>query len=491
LSSSASDEALHYYQEALKIYQAKSGAAADPAKLAMLRKNIGIALFDRGHLFDAIDHFEQAMTLYGVKKPRGAAAKAARFLGGFLNFVIALYWPAARFRRIPSERDQAVIDLYKRKMTALAVTFPRRMFFESFYFSRLLVSYDMTKVENGLGILAGYAAIFAWPGMSFTLSRKVLQVVEPRLRPDDLKPWIYFRFSEIIHHFFTGGWDRIPPGDEQLISRSLKIGEFFYTTTYLDILCHLHLERGRFDLARKYLQMTHDIHTAYEYDYAMDEFHFLKALMLTKARQTEEALRTTEAGLAFAKPRGLTPDVFSMLAFKAKAEIRLDDLDGAERTLEELDRILSRENEVPLNRSWRLKSQFMLGLRRLGTGSAAAAANGGAKEVRQLRRLAWRMLRNSRKVAPERTEVFRLRGNLDWTRGRQGSALRWWARSLAEGRRLGASLELAWTYREAGARLEEREKAGRRLEIEGRSAAELLAEADALFAGMDLPKSGA
>jgi hypothetical protein len=220
----------------------------------------------------------------------------------------------------------------------------------------------------------------------------------------------------------------------------------------------------------------------------MDEFHFLKALMLTKARQTEEALRTTEEGLAFAKPRGLTPDIFSMLAFKAKAQIRLDDLAGAERTLEELDRILSKENEVPLNRSWRLKSQFMLGLRRLGAKPGTAAARAGAKELRQLRWTARKMLRNSRKVAPERTEVYRLRGNLDWTRGRRGPALRWWTRSLAEGRRLGASLELAWTCREVGLMLEEEEKAGRRLEIERRGAVDLLAEADAMFAGMDLPR---
>ncbi|MCX6573719.1 MAG: protein kinase, partial [Candidatus Aminicenantes bacterium] len=78
LKSSASDEALHYYQEALKIYLAKSGRAADPEKVAMLRRNIGIALFDRGRLFEAIDHFEAAMTLYGAKKPRGMIASFVR-----------------------------------------------------------------------------------------------------------------------------------------------------------------------------------------------------------------------------------------------------------------------------------------------------------------------------------------------------------------------------------------------------------------------------
>ena len=116
LKSSASDEALHYYQEALRIYLAKSGQAADPEKVAMLRKNIGIALFDRGRLSEAIDHFEEAMTLYGEKKPRGPVAGAYRFAAGFLNFVLSLYIPRLKFRHVPSDRDQEIIDLYKRNI---------------------------------------------------------------------------------------------------------------------------------------------------------------------------------------------------------------------------------------------------------------------------------------------------------------------------------------------------------------------------------------
>ena len=140
-----------------------------------------------------------------------------------------------------------------------------------------------------MGILAGYSAIFSWPGMSFTLSRKILEVVEGKLRPENLKPWIYFRFSEVIHCFFKGEWDRIPPCDEILVERSLNIGEFFYTTTYLDILCHFHIERGLFDLAARYLQKIQNISTTYDYDYATDEYHFLKTLMLLKLRRISEA----------------------------------------------------------------------------------------------------------------------------------------------------------------------------------------------------------
>jgi len=488
LKSSASDEALHFYKEALKIYLAKSGAAADPEKVAMLRKNIGIALFDRGRLFEAIDHFEQAMTLYGERKPKGPVAGAFRFLAGFLNFGVSLYFPALRFRKVPSEKEQAVIDLYKRKMTALSVTIPKQMFLESFYFSRLLVNYDMTMVENGLGILAGYSAIFSWPGISFTLSRKILKVVEGMLRPEDLKPWIYFRFSEAIHFFLKGEWDRIPPFDETLVAQSLKISEFFYTTNYLDILCHSHIEKGRIDLAGKYLQKIHDIAATYDYDYAKDDFHFLKTLMLTKLRRIPEALREADEGLTPAKLRGYTPDVFALIAFKAKAQVLLDDLAGAERTLQDLDRVLSKENVVPLYLSWCLMSHFLLDLLRLGHSSGAGARDGQAKSLKQARRTGRKMLRNSRKVASERAEVYRSLGVLAWARGRQSRALKWWAKSLDHAERLGASLELAWTYREAGTRL--REKSSRYRGMNHLSAEQLLAEADVLFERMGLPGSG-
>ena len=455
----------------------------------LLRKNIGIALFDRGRLYEAIDHFEAAMNLYGERKPRGTVAQAVRFAAGFLNFVLSLYVPGVKFRKVPTEREQAAIDLYKRKMTALAVTMPKRMFIESFIFSRLLVRYDMTRVENGLGILAGYSAIFCWPGMSFTLSRKILQIVAGKLDPDVPKPWIYFRFSEVIHRFLKGEWDRIPPCDEELVERSLKIGEFFYTTTYLDINCHFQLERGRLDLAERSLGRIREIATTYDYDYAQDEYHFLRTLLLLKRRRIPEALAEAEEGLTFAKQRSYTTDVFSLLAFKARAQVLLGDLDGADKTLHELDSGLTKENIVPLYLSWCLASHFLLDLARIGGQSAAGAAGGRAGRARQAQRTARKMLRNSRKAASERTEVRRLRGLLEWTRGRRRQALRWWEKSVDQAGRLGASLELAWTYREAGTRL--RGEAGPPLALGGLQADELLAKAEDLIRDMECPPPSA
>ena len=51
LKSSASNEALHYYQEALRIYLKKHGDTADPEKIAMLEENIALAFFHIGSYY--------------------------------------------------------------------------------------------------------------------------------------------------------------------------------------------------------------------------------------------------------------------------------------------------------------------------------------------------------------------------------------------------------------------------------------------------------
>ncbi len=76
LKSSASNEALHYYQEALSIYRRLRGDSADPEKVAMLEKNIGLALFNRGQYAEAVEHFDKALNYYWGELPKNALSRA-------------------------------------------------------------------------------------------------------------------------------------------------------------------------------------------------------------------------------------------------------------------------------------------------------------------------------------------------------------------------------------------------------------------------------
>ncbi|MCG6537443.1 MAG: hypothetical protein L7F78_22705, partial [Syntrophales bacterium LBB04] len=78
LNSSASDEALYYFQEALRIYRRLRGVGIDPEKVAMLEKNIGFAFFNRGHFAEAVEHFDNALNYYWGKLPGNTVSKTFR-----------------------------------------------------------------------------------------------------------------------------------------------------------------------------------------------------------------------------------------------------------------------------------------------------------------------------------------------------------------------------------------------------------------------------
>ncbi len=82
LKSSASSEALHFYQEALNIYLKKYGEEADPGKVAMLEKNIAIALFNKGEYIKADEYFERVLSYYGEKLPKHPISIALKFFVG-------------------------------------------------------------------------------------------------------------------------------------------------------------------------------------------------------------------------------------------------------------------------------------------------------------------------------------------------------------------------------------------------------------------------
>ena len=82
------------------------------------------------------------------------------------------------------------------------------------------------------------------------------------------------------------------------------------------------------------------------------------------------------------------------------------------------------------------------------------------------------------------TEALKLMGTCCWITGRQGRALKWWRRSINEGERIDARLELSRCYFEVAKRLNEPESKFKQLD--GISAEEYLNRAKEMFLEMDL-----
>jgi len=93
-------------------------------------------------------------------------------------------------------------------------------------------------------------------------------------------------------------------------------------------------------------------------------------------------------------------------------------------------------------------------------------------------------IKNAKKYAANKTEVFRYKGVYYWLVGKQKNAIRWWRKSINIGRELQALPELARTYMEIGKRL--MEKKSKFNEIDGKENKWYLNESEKIFKKLNL-----
>lgn len=487
LKSSASNEALHYYQEALDIYLAKHGDEADPEKLSMFHRNIALALYNKGRYAEAVEFFDRALHSYWGKPPKLAISKVFNLLLGLSALVASLYLPSLLFRRTPAQNDIDALDLFFKKLKAFAIVDPKKYFTDSIHFYRKLTKFDLSKCELGLGMFAGACNLFSFTGISFRVSRRILYLIKGRTNKDDIKSFIICEFSETLHNYMEGNWKEIEPYDDDLVNRTLSIGEIYWTSQHLFWHGLPKLYQGDFDTARISISRLNDIFDVYENELSLLLKQLLSTSLLIESGKLHDALIEIDEGISFAERTNQGLSLIHMLSCKARVNIMMGDLEEAEKHIEHAKIIRGGESSpVPWQLSNFYRSQFEYDLYRL----EECLRKGNTREVPEYLKKASKsgelMIRQAKKVAQNRTESYKLRGIYFWLINRQKKALKWWCRAIKEGERLSARLELSRTYFEVGKRLLEDISIYEALnEITGE---EYLKKAKALFEEMDLQR---
>jgi hypothetical protein len=205
---------------------------------------------------------------------------------------------------------------------------------------------------------------------------------------------------------------------------------------------------------------------------------------LAKYGRIYQALSRVEDATATHKEIGWDIYLFWIYAYAAQIQIVLRGICEAEEALKHARKYLSGAEKLPLYFSHYLVSEFMVYLYRLEESMKA----GNQSEIRKNRKSTFstgrRAVKNSKKAHVYRTEALRLMGTYHWLIGKQKKAIKCWCKSIEEGERLGARLEVSRTYFEVGKRLFEEKSKYK--ELNGIKAEEYLDKARAMFEEMDL-----
>jgi tetratricopeptide (TPR) repeat protein len=482
LRSAASDEALHYYEDALQLYLKKSGPDANPEKVAMLEKNIALALYNRGQHQEAIQHFDKALHHYWGKLPKGPVFVAAKLFSALVHLLMALYLPFLKFRKMPTERDIEIVDLFFKKVNSLSLTNAKRFFIEYFYLFRFISSFDLRKFKEGYGIFVMASALFAYSGISFALSRKALEAVKNSVSDNDVINYTAYEICETVHDFLGGNWKALKDYDDDFVEKNCRIGEIYEASQYLYWQALGNICQGSFDKAGSIVSRLNDLFEVYGNDLSKTFKYEVNTWLLIESGRLDEAMIESEKGLDFEDK--VHSGWWDLHICQASIHIMLGAIQKAQECLERADRIRLQTETAPFQLSTLFKTRLELDLYRL----KEATRSGDRSQTSELQTKGFKSMRSlekvARRVAYHRTDTYRLAGGYYWAINKHEKALRRWHRAVQEGDRMGAKPQLARLYFDVGRCL--LEDKGKTVRLDGLDGEACLGKARALFVGMNV-----
>jgi tetratricopeptide (TPR) repeat protein len=454
LRSSASTEALNYYQEGLKLYLKKYGEAGDPEKLAVFEKNIALALFNKGHYENAVKYFDSVLERWGVRISKNPIILRCKLVYDLLGVITNLYLAFRKSKKIPSQRDKELFDLSYKKAIALVHLDPRRCFSEFINTLKRINKFDITKIENGFGMWISASGLFSWTGISFKLSKKILTYAKEIIDKDEIKQIFYYNLFELLHNSYIGNWPCVKGYDKNLVAINLRFGEYWHVSTYIVFYGYLSIERGAFDEAEVIIDKLSEIWETYGNENATEYRYSLKIILLILLHKFYDALEEANNGIAFHRQTGRELVMIYYLGYKAVIQIYIEEINGAQECLLEAKELVTKIGFIPpIYVSGYLKGQFLLDLYLLEQAIQHNDNNEKLKSIKKAKKSGKRALQNSAKYAFDRPEIFRMIGIYYWFIGSQTKAIQFWSQSIKIAERFGADFQLAKTYMEIGKRL--------------------------------------
>lgn len=475
LKAAASTEALYYYQEALKLYLKKQGEAGDPETIADFEWKIAKAFLNKGHMAEAVSHFDRVMEKWGERRPGTRVTQLLTLVANLLKVLTTLYLPRIRKLKESSPRMNRIFEVIYNRGTALVSVDTWRMVTDSLRFVGTIRGYDMRKIPNSFAMYASSSALFFFSGLSFPIARGLLEYAAEHIDPEDTKTHYQYQFWDLAMATVAGTWAKDRQFDQKIIERNIREGDPFTPPGLVFYAGMLATEQGKFEEAAALTAKLEEIGDKFENDFARVRKYVLRTNFLLKTRRLRESLEEVEAGISWMNQ--IDQKFWSLYLNGKKAKICLllgRDQEGF-AAMEQGEALLATEKRVaPLYQYPYRIGRFLCDLKLWQD----AAGQSPGREIRRLRKVAHMSgkaaVKNAKKCAVGRTEILNLMGTYHWLAGSPRKALSWWEKGFTTGETLGALPELARTYAEAGQRIQS-ERAG-----------DLLKKAKEMFREMDL-----
>jgi class 3 adenylate cyclase len=484
IRSSASNEALNYYQEGLKLYLQHSKDVKDPEKLAMFEKNIAIALFNKSRWVEALEHIDKVLQNWNIVSPNRIFT-LLKFIKNIISIMSGLNRLLEKRKPSPNQRDNEVFDLFYKRASTL-------FFFDNYQFLFSMLNafnrtykFNFAKSPEATNIILGTSGMFTVVGL-FKLSKKLLEIGHAKMDTNNIKNLMTYITMDTATNCFKGNWEKIGPFDEAIFDGALKAGEFWNTINTLWTFAFIDAEKGNLVASERKIKKASDIAKNYNYDYATVIECILKSDLMLKKGRLSEAQLEAELGISLSRKLGSEMHQLMLLGFRAESSILLNNEEKAKDSIQQATEIVNQQkfSVPPHHAASYFVARFLVDIQLLKNFIAYNDNSNKLNFMRKTYKSGMEALRTLRKYAPHRTKTLRLMGDYHSLIGKQNKAFKWWDKAAKKGEELGARPDLSRTYFEIGRALLD-PKCNYK-EWNGMLAQEYLDKARTMFQEMDL-----
>ena len=486
LRSSASSEALTYYQKALKLYMDKHKDDADSEKLATFEKNIALAYFYKGQDEKAIEYFDRALNRWNLGPPKSTIIKSLKVVYDLTIIAINLYLPFKRKGRSPDKRDSEIFDFCYKKAISLVNVDPLRNFMEQMGTVKRSFRFDLSKIENGVVFPASASGCLTIAGLLPNLQIKLLALAEKTGNFADPKELLEYEFYHYLSNMYVGNFNNIREYNENLLNENLKIGEFWHVVMYLSQFIMFKIYMGNRKECYILTQKLLSIHKDYEYIFSMVVYLYVKSYNEYEYGNFYECIKTCEESINLCNNLNLKYYLLATLSCKAMAHIYLRDNNGAEKSINESYDCLKMQKHMPTIVIYHYFEAHQLYNIQL----LEEAVNRNDKVlISKYRKKAYESSKEAVKISKKFPvgilSSLNLFGRYFWLIGKQEKAVKLWEKTIDKAKDSGIEgPQLARAYMEIGRRLFE--KKSRFKELDGLTAKQYLEKAKEMFEKMDM-----
>jgi tetratricopeptide (TPR) repeat protein len=482
MRTSASSEAINYFQEALNLYRNQNGETSDWGKIANMEKNIGIALYNKGRFSEALRYFDSVLSLYGIHAKNNHIGTVVAIMSGLFHLLVALYLPSLKWRKIPSPKANELNGLLRFQLGCTGFVDSDRMLFLSARFIKRMTGFNLSKSENGIEDFCLSTMFLSYAGVSFALHRKLLGNIQEKVNKESTIEKMAYEFTRIANYRMEGNYTSYRY-DHLLVEDAFRIGYLQNTSYYLIFSFFIELSQGNFSFADQRIKKLEEMAKLFDNETVEGWLFMARSKLWSKRRKLNQARIEAEKFIQFCKKVEDKSQLLWGYATKGYIQFLIGDIEGAEESMEQVSQTAGAEL-LNVFKTTQILNQLLIHLHHFEKAIKEKISTQKKVYGQKLKVTLKAATNIALKIADDRIEIMKCIGLYHWLNGKSHRALKWWRKGIVEGERLNAKPELARLYFEAGKRMS-RDK-GKVLNLNGLNAEELLKRSEEIFVKIDL-----